>query len=489
MKGSSTALCASGMCLALVVSGCASLPPQQGRTEVASLLAARGRTLPPRTDADTERWLAETLAQPLAPEAAVQIALARNPRLGAEYARLGIASAEIYAAGRLSNPRLSAAVLRSNAAGAADQVTFGLAQSFTSLLLLPARSRFAQGDFERIQQSVGAAILDLAADAESAWFRLAAAEQVSGMRQSVARAARLSAELAQRFFDAGNLSRLDLAMQQAEASQAALDALGAQADASDARAELNRLMGLAPDAAQWTLASGLPEPLDREDALPELLRLARESRLDLLAARKEVDLLADSLGSTRRYRYLGEVEVGVETERETDRSRLTGPTLSLELPFFNRGRGAVAKAEAQIAEARARQAERELAATNAVQRAQARVGNAKARAQAFRSALIPQREEIVARTQEQVNFMLQGPFALLLAKQQEYAAYQGYLEAVRDYWLARIELAREVGGQLPSSAQSSAPTPVEPSGPATPEPQPPVDPSRETHHPLHGEQP
>lgn len=34
---------------------------------------------------------------------------------------------------------------------------------------------------------------------------------------------------------------------------------------------------------------------------------------------------------------------------------------------------------------------------------------------------------------------------LLLAKQQQYDAYQGYLEAVRDYWLARIDLMRTVG--------------------------------------------
>jgi outer membrane protein, heavy metal efflux system len=50
--------------------------------------------------------------------------------------------------------------------------------------------------------------------------------------------------------------------------------------------------------------------------------------------------------------------------------------------------------------------------------------------------------------------MLVGQFELLLVKQQEYDAYQGYLEAVRDYWLARVELARTVGAPLPSAAQA-----------------------------------
>lgn len=443
------------LALAIGVSGCVSLPPGQGHAEVVSLVEAHGRSLASTPKAPPD-WLREKLAQPLAPDDAVQIALTQSPRIQAEYARLGIASAEVYSAGRLSNPKLSAAVLGSNQSGAADQVTFGLAQSFASLLMLPARGRFARGDFERMKEEIAAKILDLAAEVESAWFDLAGAQQVSRMRDSVARSARASADLAQRFLDAGNITRLEWAMQQAEASQAQLDALTAQADVAAARTTLARLMGLGPGVSDWSIPSGVPAPLADEDELTGLLRLAGESRLDLSAARKEAQLLADSLGVTRRFRYLGEVEVGVETERETDRSRLTGPTLSLELPLFNHGQGAVARAQAQLESAEARLRELEIAAANDVKLAHARVANAKARAQAYRTSLIPQREEIVARSQEQVNFMLQGQFALLLAKRQEYEAYQGYLEVVRDYWLARIELAKSVGTQLPSSRQASA---------------------------------
>jgi len=61
--------------------------------------------------------------------------------------------------------------------------------------------------------------------------------------------------------------------------------------------------------------------------------------------------------------------------------------------------------------------------------------------------------------------MLEGQFELLLAKRQEYEAYQGYLEAVRDYWLARTDLARAVGTTLPSSAQSATEADVDAFGP------------------------
>jgi cobalt-zinc-cadmium efflux system outer membrane protein len=44
--------------------------------------------------------------------------------------------------------------------------------------------------------------------------------------------------------------------------------------------------------------------------------------------------------------------------------------------------------------------------------------------------------------------MLLSVFQLLLAKQAEVDAYRRYIEAVRDYWIARVELERAAGGTL-----------------------------------------
>jgi cobalt-zinc-cadmium efflux system outer membrane protein len=48
----------------------------------------------------------------------------------------------------------------------------------------------------------------------------------------------------------------------------------------------------------------------------------------------------------------------------------------------------------------------------------------------------------------QYNGMLKGPYDLLAARQGEVATEQAYIEAWRDYWLARVELERAVGGRL-----------------------------------------
>jgi cobalt-zinc-cadmium efflux system outer membrane protein len=221
---------------------------------------------------------------------------------------------------------------------------------------------------------------------------------------------------------------------------------------------LNELMGLEP-GTPWQLAAALPALPGAEDPLDASLRLAFARRADLDSDRRAVALLEDALGLARSYRYLGEVEVGAQYERDTDRNRLIGPSLSLQLPIFNQGQAAILRAEALLDGARAQVRARELEIANAVQAAHDRVAAARARVERLANETIPLREQIVARTQEQANYMLVGAFDLLRAKQDEYAAYQQFLEAERDYWRARVDLAHAVGGALPVDLPSPSPTP------------------------------
>ena len=433
----------------VTLTGCAELPADRGMADVRELISARSGHEIVAADQNTAALVSELIKAPLDLDGAVKVALLNNPQVRGEYARVGLASADVYDAGRLSNPRFSTAALTSNAAGAADQVTFGLAQSFTDLLLLPARTRLAAGEFERAKQSAGHAIFNLSAEVEGAFFNLLGAQKITAMRQKIARAAQAAAELAERLATAGNVSARDLAQAQAAASSAQLSALQAAADSATAYTRLNALLGLSADQVDWQVANLLPVPLARENDLAELQKLA-ESRLDLAAQRREVALLTDSLNTTRRYRYVGAVEIGVVTERETDRSRITGPSLALELPIFNQGAGKVARAEALVEQAESALKALELEIANKVKLAADRVHAARERAALIHTRLIPEREEVVRRMQQEVSFMLEGQFALLQVKQQEYDAYQAYLEAVRDYWVASAELTREVGTRLPS---------------------------------------
>lgn len=442
--------------IALASTGCATLGPDRGRSDTDALVAARsGAALEwsqsPATDADAAR-LRE---HPMTPVTAVQMALLRSPRLQQEYARLGLIRADVKEAIQIANPRLTTS---SHSGGGILETTMGLAMPLVDLLVLPSRVRLAKADHERAKREIAASILSVTVDVEAAWYEYVAARQIADMRSTVARGMVTSADLAQRFFEAGNINELQLKQEQAAASQARIDAARALADAQLGRLKLDTFIGLSGEDGEWMVSAQLPVPVEQEDAAEALQSLSRNTNLQLMAARQEVVVMEGLLKTTRRFRLLGATEIGVETDREPKEPRLWGPTLDLELPIFNQGQARVARAEALLAQSRARLAEVELAAGNAVRLGTARVRVLRDIVDTHRTALIPQRESVVARSQEQQNYMIIGVFELIQAKRQEYDAYQSYLEAIRDYWLGRTDLMRAVGARLPSDpAASTAP--------------------------------
>lgn len=448
----------SAIALALsTLTGCANLPRERGYAETGDLIYARRGVAPPVDAGITPigSTAPEIPSEPVTADAAVRLAFVYNPRIRQEYARLGLGRAELEAAGRIANPSFGYSHLHSRDSGG-SQIGRSLSLNFTDLLLLPARKRFATGELERLQQAVASELVNLATEVELAWFAAVSAGQVSAMRELVAQSAERSADLAQRFFDAGNINSLQLNQELAAASQARIAAVRAKADALRARGALGSLIGL-PGSADWTLATQLATPPVAAYAADALVSLALEQRLDLRAVAREVAQYEDLLGVTRRWRWLGSVEGGYEREHELDGDVIAGPTLSVELPIFNQGQAAIARAQAQLQDARARLDALTFAVHSEVQLDLERLRVTRDIAERYRSVLLPRREAIVARSQEQVNFMLMGVFELIVAKQEEYDAYQEYLEAVRDYWTTRAELRRSVGGRLPDDAAKLVP--------------------------------
>jgi cobalt-zinc-cadmium efflux system outer membrane protein len=445
----------TGVLAVLVLSACTTVPDDLGRSDVDALAEQRGRfSSAEATVASRDELLNQLTSAPLGPAEAVRITLLNNANLQASYARLGFGAADVYEAGRIRNPVIAASLLKPDVASEMNQLTLGLAASFTDLLTMSSRKRLSTAAFAALQAEIGADIMLTSAETESAWYGYAGAQQVEALRQQLALAAHLSAQLAERYFEAGNISARELALERAAASEARIAALDASTETQAARTRLALLLGLSSGDA-WTVPGELNLPLAQEDPLQELLKLAEASRLDLVAARAEADLLADQLGVVNWTRWLGELEVGVERERETDGTRLTGPSLAWEIPVFTQNRDQQLRAEAGLKMAVAEVQALQNAVDNNVRQAHANVQNARERVAEYREVLIPQRVETVARAQEELNFMLIGTFELLAIKQQEYSTYQDYLEAVRDYWLARTELAMAVGSTLPSSQAST----------------------------------
>jgi cobalt-zinc-cadmium efflux system outer membrane protein len=197
---------------------------------------------------------------------------------------------------------------------------------------------------------------------------------------------------------------------------------------------------------------------------------AMRQRLDVAVARRTAALLSKAVDLARSTRLIGRLDVGIDAHQDPDGPRVLGPNLMIELPIFDQRQAVIARLEAQR-----RQQERRLLATSIDARSEVRMADARLRAARqtvldYRDALLPLRKEVAQQSLLHYNGMFISPFQLLVAKQGEIEAQRGYFEALRDYWSARAELARALGGALPAEKtkanQASPPAPASPPQPS-----------------------
>ncbi len=439
--------------MATLLSGCATPRAAQMIPEARSLYAARTAlpTSPTESLKGASNGLTGRLRRPVDGDAAVQIALVNNPRVAAIYARLGFAEADLYDAARLSNPVLGYTRLTSGSE--ASKVDWSLSQNFTELLFLRYRQAGAESQALLAKQQVARELLDLEAEVRAADVRYIGSRTSAEMRERVAQATRVSATYAQQLFDAGNISALQLARMQEAATLAANSELRANAIATSDRNTLLTVMGLTTDA-KVDLVGEYPLPVKVDLQAAELSTWAAGNRLDLLSAREALRFATIAQSHARRWRWFGDTSIGIARERDgavgpVPAETLTGPTASIALPIFNQGRGTVSRAQAAVQQLNANVRSLEVSIANEVPSRIAALEAAQQSVALYRDQVLPTQKRIVEESQKQQNYMLIGTFELLAAKQHQIEGYEAYIDALRDYWLAHVDLLRATGGRFP----------------------------------------
>ncbi|MGD9239179.1 MAG: TolC family protein [Desulfobacterales bacterium] len=445
--------------VALLIAGCAQVPKDAGFNDVKDLVGQRVDynihwNQQTEADREVEKAVEELLKEELTPEASVQIALLNNPSLQAIYEELGITQADVVEAGLLENPVIFGQARFANKSEESTNYEFGITQNFLNILMQPARKRLSSIRFEQVKLHVADEVIRMVAEVRKSYFSALAAKQIRDLRDEITLAAGNTFELAQRLHSAGNISDLQLTTENAHFEQSRLELARSETALLDAREQLTRLMGLWGSQTNWRLPEQLPDVPSDEFPLEQLESMAIENRLDLAAERKAVEALAQALGITIDWRWVGHVEVGISTERETDRTWVTGPSLAIELPIFNQRQANIARLEAQLRRSQKRLTAQSIEIRSEVRALRNRLIMQRNLVDHYRRTVLPLREQIVALTLKNYNYMLTGAFDLLMAKQQEFEAYQKYLEAIRDYWIIRADMQRSLGGRLPGHMHS-----------------------------------
>jgi cobalt-zinc-cadmium efflux system outer membrane protein len=467
--------------LAGLLSGCASAPKDAGFSEVQGTVRERTGVAAewvrhPDQEQAVKRRTQALLEGQLDVEGAVEVALLNNRRLQATFEELGLARADLLQSRLGHNPVLGIDIRSPERA-----FELSLVQNLISLLQIRRRHAVAAAGFEAAKLHVTHEVLDLVARVRAACYTLQEGEQVARLRRSVVEAARASAELAIRQREAGNLPDLDVENEQAFLEQAKLQLASSEGEVLSSREHLNRLMGLWGPQTAWTIAPALPDPPSSDPPLQGLESLAVAQRLDLRAAWAELQAAARAVPLARSSANL-DISVGVHREREPEGTTTTGPVLDYAVPIFDRGRPAKSRAEALWRRSQDRYAALAVEIRSEIRETWHRLTLARSRVAYYGDVVLPRRARIIQLSQRNYNYMLLGPYHLILAKQNEIDAQIGYLESLKEYWLARAGLQRATGGSLGMDAMS--PRPAQRSEPSNPEATLP-----EPHDEDHGEKP
>jgi outer membrane protein, heavy metal efflux system len=440
----------------LLLSGCASVALNAGFDEVRATVEERSKLKlfwNNGTDLDKEaaEQLGSLLKGNLTADEAVQIALLNNRDLQALYSELGVAQADLVQAGLFRNPIFDAAILFPVSNGGKPKLELSAVMDFLDIFYVPLRKRVAAARFEEAKSQITGAVLDFSARVRTAFFLHQANEQMLELRQTIVQALNASLELARRLHEAGNITDLDFARERALLETGKVALRSAEVAVRQGREELNILMGLWGNQTEWQTDGRLPDIPQQPMQTENIERIALDRSVDLLNARQRLVFAGEQLGFNRWTALLPEMQVGTGSEREEDGSWKVGPVFEFPIPLFDQGQARIGRSGAELR--RAQQGYYALAVRirSTARAIRDRMEGFRDRALYYRDIMLPLHERIVNEAQLQYNAMQLGPFQLLRAKEQQIETAVAYIEALRDYWLARGDAGQILSGRLPSS--------------------------------------
>jgi outer membrane protein TolC len=405
-----------------------------------------------------DQRVGELLARPLDADSAVQIALLNNRGLQASFQSLGIAEAEMVQASRLPNPGVSLSRLQR---GDEREIERKFTLDLAHLIALPLTRELEAKRFAAVQRSVVLDMLALAAETRKAFYAAVAAEQTEAYRREVRVSADAGAELAKRLAQTGSWNQLQQAREHGFYSEAALNLLRAEQARVASRERLTRLLGLWGAQTQFSLPERLPDLPQAPQDRPALEQEALAQRLDLQAARLQVEQTAKHLGLSKVTRFINVLEFGYQhNSANQGQARQTGYEIGFEIPLFDWGDARIAKAEAVYMQSVQRAAQAAIEARSELREAYLGYRNAYEIARHYRDDVVPTAKRVSDQNLLRYNGMFISVFELLADARAQIGAVNASIEALRDFWTAQADLDMALIGKPSLSPLSAAAAPV-----------------------------
>jgi outer membrane protein TolC len=449
----------------VLLSGCKTFSPDGGMSVVAELtvgdLGKEVVRVRSEEDAlDAREAVERLLKRPLTAESAVQLALSNNRGLQAAYHELGISEAALGGAYLPPSPTFSIERISSSV-----EVEIGgrAVANILALLTLPARAKVAEDRYQQALLRAAEETLRVAANTRRAFYRAVAAREAAAFLDEAKTAAETATKLARRLGETGALNKLDQAREQVFYAEVAAQLAVQQQRSSTERERLIRMLGLWGKDTGFALPKSLPALPSKFQSLPAVETEAIRKRLDVQAARLEVDALAKSYGLTDATRFINLLEVAGIAEKKREKEtgetvRPRGAEVEFQIPLFDFGQVRARQAEEEYLRAVNQLSEKAVNVRSETRDAYRNFRTNYDLARHYRKEVMPLRKIISEETLLRYNAMQIDVFALLSEARLRVATAMAAIDAHRDFWLASTDLmGAVVGGGAEGMASGPAP--------------------------------
>lgn len=441
---------ACALMLSILCNSCSKVPPADDGF-VSDTLANRidGQVLWRKgccEDRCIRNFIESVITQEMTADVAIQIALLNNPKIQAEFEELGIARADLVAAGLLSNPAFEIEVRFPQSGNLYTNIEYLLTSSLLDIFLVPLRTKMAATEFEQVKLKVSNAILNLAFDVRSTFYELVAERKKIKFMKDAVELNGVVGDIALQQASTGNINVLEYRQAQSRFLESELALSQLQAEIVRLKERLNKLLGFCNDP-DLILPENCPTIDFQEFDLCMLEYIALQNRLDIQIAHFEISRIRRMLGLKQWWTYTT-LFGGLAGEREPDGENVLGPGFVGEIPIFNYGQADRMRLCALLRQAYDRLNELEIQALAEVREAHLLLVLYLNIINDYQTKLLPMQSEVLVSSQEQYNVMGLGLNKLLENKEREIVANLNYTESIKKYLLARVQLDRSLGGNL-----------------------------------------
>lgn len=368
------------------------------------------------------------------------MALAANPTLARAMAEVAAARGNWVQVGLKPNPSIGYEGQQIGSGGLAEQHGVSFGQEIITAGKLRLNRAIARGDIEMAEQELEGLRLRVLTDVRMAYYQVLVAQRQLALADELIRVSLDGAKIADSLLNAKQVGRVDVLQAKVESDQARLLKQTAENRLTSAWRELTAIV--ASPALEYQPLIGDPTSAPSDIQYDEMLSRLLSQSPEIAAAAANLDRARAVLARTRVQPIPNVLVQGLVNWQDNGIGGKPDGALAvaIPIPIFNRGQGAIVRAESEVAAAQRAFSQLELDLQQRLAPVFERFLNAQQLVLGYRDSILPTAEESLKLTRQMYEAGETNYTGLLTVQRTFTNANREYLDAVLKLRLAEAEL-------------------------------------------------